>query len=274
MPIPDKIHELYELMAAPAKRVLKNIDAQRREPAGRASLIDLFEAQKCATPDAVALRTQARCWSYQQLRGEAVSLSVRLRQAGVTQGARVGLFAPRGPQRLRGMLAVLYCGAAYVPLESVASEERLRAVLKDAGIRVVFTQVGRPGFEGLRQLPLEVDSAAIPVEIPRVAPEATACVVYGARATARPEGRVFSHGDIVRLVRAADGAPLAQQLRALWTGSPAFHASTLESWGPLLRGGEVQLAEHASARAAPRMRGGFALVGAGTLPRSRLKAAT
>jgi non-ribosomal peptide synthetase component F len=118
-----------------------------------------------------------------------------------------------------------------------------------------------------------VDGAAIPAAIPRVAPDATACVMYGSRRTGQPAGRVLSHRDIVRLVRGAESAGRGQRLRLPWSGSRACHASTLEAWGPLLQGGEVVLVDDATVRDARRMREALTLSGASALCRPRLKAA-
>src|ERR1051325_10174287 len=81
------------------------------------SLKELFESAAGRHPDSVALVHQERKLTYRELNGLANSLSVRLREAGVHPGQVVGLCVRRSPEMIIAMLAIIKCGATYLPFD-------------------------------------------------------------------------------------------------------------------------------------------------------------
>jgi amino acid adenylation domain-containing protein len=232
------------------RRVLNAFNATRRDYPAQSSVPALFEQIAQARGDAVALRAGARVLSYRALRQQALGLAAALSAAGVAAGEHVGLLAPRGIDLVLGMLATLYCGAAYVPLETQATEERLTTILSDAGVRVVGVPPGWNGRlpEGVSALPLDsAAQAAAQGFTPRLpAADRAAYVMYTSGSTGQPKGCIVTHRNIVRLVRNTDYVDLGPEQRILQTGAPAFDASTFEVWGALLNGGELVLVDEAT----------------------------
>ncbi|MFN7571003.1 MAG: non-ribosomal peptide synthetase [Betaproteobacteria bacterium] len=232
------------------RRVLDVFNSTQRDYPAQQSIPALFEQVAQSRGDAVALREGARVLSYRVLRQQALALAAALSEAGVAAGEHVGLLAPRGIDLVLGMLATLYCGAAYVPLETQAPEKRLAALLGDAGVRVVGVPPGWSGRlpEGVNALPLEPTlHAAPPGFTPRLpATDQAAYVMYTSGSTGLPKGCIVTHRNVVRLVRNTDYVELGPEQRILQTGAPAFDASTFEVWGALLNGGELVLVDEAT----------------------------
>lgn len=91
-----------------------------------------------ARPNAVAARdlspeTPAEV-TYSELARRSCLLASRLRALGVGPGVRVPLVVKRGIDMLVGIVAVLSCGAQYVPLDG--------GVVPDATLRFVLGQTG------------------------------------------------------------------------------------------------------------------------------------
>ncbi len=80
-------------------------------------------------------------------------------------------------------------------------------------------------------------------EVP-VAPEAPAYLLYTSGSTGVPKGVVVPHEAVVRLVRGQSFARMTEKETWLQLAPPAFDASTLEIWAPLLNGGRLALPRH------------------------------
>lgn len=106
------------------------------------SIPQLIAEQVCANPDAAAVIADGEELSYAQLWARAGVVAGGLRVAGVRLGHPVGLCCERSTELVIGMLGILRAGAAYVPLDPGYSAERLRAVRRDIGLRVIVAQAG------------------------------------------------------------------------------------------------------------------------------------
>lgn len=91
-------------------------------------------------PQAIALRDLSAQdvteTTYIHLFHQSYQLAQKLRDLGVTRGSRVPLLVKRGTDMIVGILAILLCGAQYVPLDGgVVPESTLRYVIEQAGAK-------------------------------------------------------------------------------------------------------------------------------------------
>ncbi|WP_280501103.1 AMP-binding protein, partial [Nocardia farcinica] len=113
-----------------------------RAPAPR-TLVDILDATVAAHPDAPAIDDGERVLSYAELRAEIDTRAAELAAAGVSRGDRVGIRLPSGSHHLYAtILATLYAGAAYVPVDADDPDERAALVFGEAGIRVLVSADG------------------------------------------------------------------------------------------------------------------------------------
>ena len=170
--------------------------------APRAPLHACIAAWARTTPDAPAVQFETERLSYRELADRAARVAGLLAARGVRPDDRVGLCVPRSLDLVTGLVGILTCGAAYVPLDPRTPPERLRELLADAGIRCVVAP--RAIADQLRTLGadiLEIDdtdalAAAAPLAGLAVPPDAAAYVIYTSGSTGRPKGVVISHGAI------------------------------------------------------------------------------
>ena len=119
---------------------------------------ELFEAQAARTPDAVAVEYEERQLTYGELNARANRLAHRLRRQGVGPGDRVALPLERSAELVAAELAMLKCGAAYVPIDPAFPGERQDFMIRDCGAKVVLAAEGGAALpKGLATIRLDVD---------------------------------------------------------------------------------------------------------------------
>ncbi len=203
------IGELAALTDAEQELVLRSWnDTGHQLPSG--TVVELFEQQVRRTPDAVAVEAGAVSLSYAELDRRANGLAARLVELGVTTEQPVGLLLERSLDVVVAELAVLRAGGAYLPLDLRAPEDRMRAILDDAGVTVLLTDdrwahVAR----SLRSVPLvlgETLAADSPPDV-TVDEDGLAYVMFTSGSTGVPKGVAVRHRDVVALAfdRCFDG---------------------------------------------------------------------
>ncbi|MDH0303600.1 MULTISPECIES: non-ribosomal peptide synthetase, partial [unclassified Pseudomonas] len=159
-------------------------------------------AQAARQPQALALQCGDLRLSYGELDACANRLAHCLIAEGVRPGQRIGLALRRGPQLVVNLLAVLKCGAAYVPLDAQYPHERLAYMVEDSRLDLLLCDDGLlAGLAlpvGLRRLELDAlraQAATFADHDPQVpvAEGQLAYVIYTSGSTGRPKGVAISH---------------------------------------------------------------------------------
>ena len=206
----------------------------------------LFEAQVDQGPDRVALVFDGGSLTYRELDARANRIANALARRRVGRGDRVALLLDRTPDTVAAVLAILKCGAAYLPLEPSYPEDRLAFMIADAEARVVVTSRTLE-----RRLPaasdrLLVDERSLDAEdatrpsLPSASGD-VAYVMYTSGSTGTPKGTEIVHRAIERLVCDVRYVELSERHTLLHAAPLPFDASTFELWGALLHGGRVAL---------------------------------
>ncbi|CAM5330375.1 amino acid adenylation domain-containing protein [Streptomyces tanashiensis] len=164
------------------------------------------------------------------------------------RGDTVGVLLERGVPLVVTALAVLKCGAAYLPLDPRLPEARLRLMLEDAGVRLLTTDTDTASTTAV----VAADGAgpALLVDVPDAGEPVGAdsgatgddlmYVMFTSGSTGRPKGVGVTHRNVVELAADRDvraGGPR----RMLVHSATGFDASVFEIWVPLLNGGSLVL---------------------------------
>ena len=222
---------------------------------------ELFEEQVERTPDAVAVVYEEQSLTYAQLNARASQLAQYLKAARVEVQERVALWLPRSVELLIAQLAVLKCGASYVPLDIELPPARQQFVLQDCAARCVLCWGGgRPcELEGVDYIDVEqalqrmrevatglaTQDRGGGVHTPQFGvagtPEWIAYVMYTSGSSGQPKGVEIPHRGIARLVRQNGYAQISAEDRIAFASNPAFDASTFEVWAALVNGAAVRI---------------------------------
>jgi amino acid adenylation domain-containing protein len=215
---------------------------------------ELFEEQERATPDAIAIVDGEHSLTYREFNTRANQLAHYLRAQGAQPGEFIPILMPRCLQMLVAQLAVLKCGATYLPLDPALPDQRRAFILADCGARHVVTQCytsSRDEEAGLQWIDCAARAVAIAqqpgrnLENQRETGE-PAYVMYTSGSTGTPKGVVVPHRAITRLVIGNRYACIEPQDCLTYTSNPAFDAATFEVWGALLNGARVAIVPQAT----------------------------
>jgi len=219
------------------------------------TVAELVTFQAAATPDAIALASTRRVWSYRELDERASALADTLRSLGVGPEVVVGLCMPRSPVMVVGALAILKAGGAYLPLDPTYPAARLAFLLDDGHVPVVVAgqrikerlpkgsyhtilldDLGRVGdFAPLAQS-APVKAAATLKNL--------AYVIYTSGSTGQPKGVEITQESLLNLVhwhQQAFGVQSAD--RASQVANVGFDAAVWEIWPYLATGASLYFAE-------------------------------
>jgi len=248
------LEDLPLLGDAERHQILWEHNDTRSDDPCEASLPALFAARVAATPEAPAVvEADGEVWTYRRLDEASSRLAEHLRTRGVRPGARVAVEMERSAGLIVALLGILKTGAAYVPLDPGAPEERRAFLLEDTGAAVVLD--GPQEILPTVETPRGASPAAAPFfpkdpcgaagisegDTPRGVstvgdPDALAYIIYTSGSTGRPKGVAVSHRAIVRLVREMDDLTLGPKDRLAFNANVSFDAATFEIWATLLAG--------------------------------------
>lgn len=204
-----------------------------------------FAEVAAARPDHPALTHAGKSLDYRELHDWAGGVAARLNSHGVGRGATVGVLTERSPAMVAGVLGVLRAGAAYLPLDPAVPDERIAAVLEDAGVTHVLT-TGETSHRvplPLVTLDVEEERGTPGVEgVERATATDPAYLIYTSGTTGEPKGVVVEHGRLAASTAAR---------RAEYPGEPvflhvsplAFDSSVAGLWGTLTAGGTLVIAD-------------------------------
>ncbi|KUI44087.1 non-ribosomal peptide synthetase [Mycobacterium sp. GA-1199] len=208
------------------------------------SIPELFAAQVARTPEAVALTSQGRSWTYRELDEASNRWAHLLSSRGLRPGQRVALLVERSAEAAVAMLGMLKCGAAYVPIDPAHPDARIEFVLDDAAPSAALTTAGQAHrLAGHELVVIDIDDPAVDTQPSAMtamgpAPDDVAYLIYTSGTTGVPKGVVTTHHNVTQLLQ-----QLGHYLpvTGVWTQchSYGFDTSVWETWGPLLNGGKV-----------------------------------
>ncbi|MFC8792648.1 amino acid adenylation domain-containing protein [Streptomyces cinereoruber] len=239
------------------------IETTARRPAGGTTPLahELFEAARARHPDLPAVVWGERSLGYEELGRESDRLARALLAAGVA-GEPVGVFFERGFAITVAVLGVLKAGCAYVPLDPAYPDERLTAMVRDSGARVLLADKASADRlalpDGVRVTVLDdlLSAAAYeqappdgPGRPPAVGPDALAYVIYTSGSTGTPKGVAMPHGPLANLVDwQCRVSPAGRGDRTLQFSALSFDVSFQELFSTWASGGTLVVVDDATRR--------------------------
>lgn len=158
--------------------------------------------------DRPAVSDGRRELTHAHLELEVARAEAELTAMGVRCGDRVCTFLPRTAETVVALLAIMRCGAVYVPVDRRTPRERVHHIVERSGASVVVVHADDASAAGelppyIRVLPLEARDArdatgAPPVSAPafRAVPGGAAYLIFTSGSTGVPKAVVVGHGEL------------------------------------------------------------------------------
>jgi non-ribosomal peptide synthetase component F len=159
----------------------------------------MFERIVDSTPDHIAVISDTKEYSYQDLDRCANRIARHLRSKGVQARDRVGILLKRSIETYAAIIAVLKLGATYIPLDTSFPVDRINYIIEDADITLLISTeliVAQNSVINCPQVLLDREKTAIATlsnSLPHITlpdyPESTLCyIIYTSGSTGRPKG--------------------------------------------------------------------------------------
>ncbi|HRC86943.1 MAG TPA: amino acid adenylation domain-containing protein, partial [Thermoanaerobaculia bacterium] len=198
-------------------------------------------------PGQTAVIAPDRSLSYQELDRLSNRVAAWVRSQGAKPNQLVAVVMDKGWQQLAGVLGVLKAGAAYLPIDPDAPQERLFYLLENAEVKVALTTEALASRlewpPGIAAATVDGSVIAAASDQPLAAaqgPDDIAYVIYTSGSTGKPKGVVIDHRGAVNTIldinrRFGVGA----KDRVLALSALSFDLSVYDVFGMLAAGGTV-----------------------------------
>ena len=220
------------------------------------SLYELFTIQTQKTPNSIALEYVDKVVTYENLLKQTNQLSHYLKEQGLVPGDFIAVSMPRSPELVISLLAIMQCGAAYLPLDPEYPTDRLEFMLNDSKAKVLLTtktlSVSLPTLSPTIFIDDAIgvlnQYATSPLTI-EVLPDDTAYLLYTSGSTGMPKGVPITHKNLVNFLCSMALKPgIKENDRLLSITSISFDIAGLELYLPLIKGAKLILADQETAR--------------------------
>ena len=213
------------------------------------TLIDIFTATAKSFPNKIAAIFKEQSFTYQQLDEWSNAIAANLQHNGLQNGASCLVWWPRSIELHVSIIAIVKCGAAYIPMDFDMPEERVLAVLNDTKATHCITLNNlQADCCIIHQLNFLQDNAASYL-LPHLLPDATAYILFTSGSTGKPKGIPISHRNICQLVRSENDLLRIVSSDKVYQGfSVSFDMWCEETWVSYLVGATIWIADAITAK--------------------------
>ena len=174
-----------------------------------------------------------------------IILMIGLISNKVKQGDVVGIFLDKSLEMIVSILAILKCGAIYLPIDIHYPDSRINYIIENSGATTILTDTDTERFN-LNTINVSLNENFYKLSntsniLRKFDAEAPAYIMYTSGSTGTPKGVLIENRSIVRLVKNTNFIEFKENERILQTGSIVFDACTFEIWGALLNGFELYI---------------------------------
>ncbi|KAG5951860.1 NRPS protein [Claviceps sorghi] len=214
------------------------------------SVIDIFEQQVAAFPDAVAVKDSSGQVTYSQLDEQSDIVARWLSRRLLAPETVVAVLAVRSCETIVAFLGILKAHMAYLPLDENQPDSRLEKMLSSfPGRRLVLCgqNARRPEFckdvaefISIRDVMQEQADVMEGGQASRPLATSLAYVIFTSGSTGEPKGVMIEHRGIVRLATCSNTAlHITSTSIMAHMSNVAFDAATWEIYATLLNGGTL-----------------------------------
>lgn len=215
------------------------------------NVVQIFNAVYQQFPKKIALISDNKSLSYEELNLLSDELARHLIARDVNPGASIAVCMSQGVERIAAFLAVLKIGSAYIPIDGQLPENRIKMMIEDSHTEMIITD--STFLDKFSAIALQVvnldnrhlnpDERHIEIIDPAdISPQQTAYIIYTSGSTGTPKGVQIHHEAFCTFIKSFTALwGFSSRDTTLQFSSVAFDASMIDLWIPLLTGATLVL---------------------------------
>ncbi len=213
------------------------------------SLITIFKTTATQFPHKVSLFYKNKSLTYKELEDWSDAVAHQLQSKGLKAGDACLIWWDRGLELHVAILAILKCGATYVPLDFEMPEERVLSVMEDIESNFIITphpfSHSSIVINDLKYIE-EDKEKFIAVDI---APNANAYVLFTSGTTGKPKGIPITNRSICHFIRSENSVLNVNSTDKVYQGfSVSFDMWCEETWISYLVGASLWIADSVTSK--------------------------
>ncbi|CAH8292829.1 amino acid adenylation domain-containing protein [Mariniflexile fucanivorans] len=221
-------------------------------PYPNVSLAELLNKQSEISPNNIAIEYKNTQITYQDLHIKVNQFAHYLEAQGVQSGDYIAVSYPRSPELVYAILAIIQCGAAYLPLDHEYPTKRVEYMMEDSEAKYLLTSkalsLSLPkcsntiliddAMQALHQYPTS--------KLERfVDPENVLYLLYTSGSTGRPKGAKITNRNVVNLFYSLQNEPgIKETDRVPFISTISFDIASFELFFPLFKGAVLVIPDH------------------------------
>jgi len=249
---PDKMIRQITINKSGAYRNLNSTEANYSE----LPLHELLAKQALLTPHREALKFYDTKITYKNLQQKANQLAHYFYEKGLRPNDLIGVCVPRSSEMVITLIAIMKCGAAYLPMDPQYPRERLQFMLEDSEAEFLittpefsnslFTKKGLLLLEDALSEIGQYPNTPLAVEVSQ---DAIAYLLYTSGSTGKPKGVQVTHRNLVNLLSSLGNEPgMIENDKVLAITTISFDIAAVELYLPLLKGACTVIADNKTLR--------------------------
>jgi amino acid adenylation domain-containing protein len=215
------------------------------------TITKLFDEVVRRNPDSVAIRCGSNEFSYEAVNKGVQAIAVKLTAVGVRPGSAVAIEMNHSPELVMAAMAVLRCGATYVPVDPAYPAERKQYMAAACNIQALIADKGTDtrnysDAEIIYPDDILINDAACYHKAAAGSPHDTAYVIFTSGSTGKPKGVQVSHSALINYVFSAAAHYIRQtQSSFAFFTSFSFDLTVTSVFVPLLTGNSISICKPA-----------------------------
>jgi amino acid adenylation domain-containing protein len=221
-------------------------------PYPNVSLSELLSKQAEISPNNIALEYNGTKISYRDLHIKVNQFSHYLEAQGVQSGDYIAVSFPRCPELVYAILAIIQCGAAYLPLDHEYPSKRVEFMMEDSDAKFLLTgktlSLSLPKWANtilIDDAMASLDQYPVTKLQTYVDPENIIYLLYTSGSTGKPKGAKISNKNLVNLLCSLVNEPGVKETdRIPFISTISFDIASFELFFPLIKGATLVLPDH------------------------------
>ena len=208
------------------------------------TIIEYFEKQVINTPNKIAIVSNEEKMTYFELNRRANQLARELMKNDINQEDIVGIMVNRSPEMIIGLIAILKCGATYLPIDPEYPIDRIKYMIENSSTKVILVNENTEKVSldnclkiniGLKENHIyNSENENIKTKID---PNTLAYVIYTSGSTGKPKGVMVTNKNLCNFINGIKKIiDFNSQKTMVSVTTICFDIFGLEIWGALTSG--------------------------------------